>query len=51
MQNKKAAMIIIKKAVAQYTIIKAIEKRSAQIRTQGFTVKVTGAYIHDGGAG
>jgi hypothetical protein len=42
--EQKAAMIIIKKAVAQYTIIKAIEKRSTQIGTQGFTVKVLGAY-------
>jgi hypothetical protein len=38
------ARILIKKAVAQYTIVKAIEKRSAQVGTQGFTVKVLGAY-------
>lgn len=36
------ARILIKKAVAQYTIVKAIEKRAAQIGTQGFTVKVLG---------
>lgn len=40
--DETAARILIKKAVAQYTIVKAIEKRSAIIGTQGFTVKVLG---------
>jgi hypothetical protein len=48
---QKAAFVLIKKAVAQYTIIKAIEKRSTQIGTNGFTVKVTGSYIEDASAG
>jgi hypothetical protein len=49
--EQKAAVVLIKKAVAQYTIIKAIEKRSTQIGTNGFTVKVTGSYIEDASAG
>lgn len=49
--EEKKVIDLIKKTVAQYTVIKAIEKQSAQITTQGFTVKVTGSYIDDAGAG
>lgn len=49
--EQKLALLIVKKAVAQYTIIRAIEKLSTQIGTSGFTVKVTGSYIDDANAG
>jgi hypothetical protein len=47
--DEKKAIDIIKKAVAQYTIVKAIEKHSAQVGAQGFTVKVLDAESVDSG--
>jgi hypothetical protein len=40
----KDAIILIKKAVAQYTIVKAIEKFSVKVSDRGFTIKALGAY-------
>lgn len=42
--EEKKAIDLIKKAVAQLTIVKAIEKLSVMISEMGFTVKVLGAY-------
>lgn len=48
--NQKHAILLIKKAAAQFTIVKAIEKRSVRFSSYGFTTKVNGATTESPGA-
>jgi hypothetical protein len=42
--EEKAALVLIKKALTHFAIVKAIEKKSVKIGPEGFTTKVIGAY-------